>query len=227
MKVIIFGASGMLGQGVLHVCLRDKRVTDVLVVGRSSVGMTHPKLTEMLQPDLYDVSPIAHRFAGYDATFFCLGTSSAGMKEADYTRVTYDLTMSIARSLAEVDPGSTFIYVSGAGTDSSEQGRSMWARVKGRTENALLALSLDSYMFRPGIIQPLRGITSKTRLYRIGYTVATPLFPILRKVAPTRVITTDEIAWAMLAVAENGHETRIMESPEIAAAGRARPTREM
>src|SRR6267378_2721490 len=168
MRVILFGATGMVGQGVLRECLINPAVERVLAVGRSATGQQHAKLRELVLQDFLDFSAVTGELTGYDACFFCLGVSSAGMTEAAYRRVTYDVTLAAARSLATINPAMTFIYVSGARTDSSERGRSMWARVKGQTENALLRLPFKSaYMFRPAAIQPLHGITSKTRWYRL------------------------------------------------------------
>jgi uncharacterized protein YbjT (DUF2867 family) len=215
MKVIIFGATGMVGQGVLRESLLDPGVDGVLVVGRSETGQRHPKLREIVQRDLLDLAPIEGELSGYDACFFCLGVSSAGMNEDDYRRITYDLTLSVARTLARLNPDMTFIYVSGAGTDSSESGRSMWARVKGKTENDLLTLPFKAYMFRPGWIQPLHGITSKTRLYRVLYAAFAPLFPVVRALAPTRVTTTENVGRAMIAVARSGAPSHVLESPDI------------
>jgi uncharacterized protein YbjT (DUF2867 family) len=152
-----------------------------------------------------------------DVCFFCLGVSSNGMKEADYTRVTYGFTLAAAETLSRLNPGMPFIYVSGSGTDSTEKGRAMWARVKGRTENALLRLPLNAYMFRPGFIQPLDGIQSKTASYRIFYKVLAPLLPLLRWALPNQVLTTREIGQAMLAVAKRGYERRILETRDIRA----------
>jgi len=201
MNVIIFGASGMVGQGVLRECLLDDRVGRVLVVGRTGIGVQHAKLRELVQPDPSDLSAIAAELTDYDACFFCLGVSAAGMTEDAYRAITYDLTLAVARPLAEANPELVFCYVSGAGTDSSEQGRAMWARVKGRTENDLLKLPFRAYMFRPAFIQPLHGAVSKTRSYRIIYTVFGPLLPLLRRLAPNRITSTEQIARAMLAVA--------------------------
>lgn len=217
MKVILFGATGMLGQGVLHVALRDPAIEEVLVVGRTPVGQAHAKLREIVHGDLMDLSSIEERLVGYDACFFCLDTSAVGMNEADYRHITYDFTLSVAQTLARRNPQSTFVYVSGAGTDSSGTGRLMWARVKGETENALLALPLRAYMFRPGVIQPLRGVKSKTRLYRTAYTVAGPLMWVMQRVAPGRISDTDQIAEAMIAVAENGAPKKVLENSDIRA----------
>jgi uncharacterized protein YbjT (DUF2867 family) len=206
-KVIVFGASGMVGHGVLRECLVDPDVTDVLVIGRSPLGRTHEKLTEAVVPDLTDLSTVD--FTGYDACFFCLGVSSTGMSEEAYRRVTYDFTMAAARPLAEANPGATFVYVSGVGTDSTEQGRSMWARVKGKTENDLLALFPNAYMFRPGVIVPMHGATSRTTLYRVAYQVLNPLFPLLKRLKS--VTTTEQIGRAMLRVAKSGAPEKILD----------------
>jgi uncharacterized protein YbjT (DUF2867 family) len=175
-------------------------------------------LREIVHPDLRDLAAIEGELAGFDACFFPLGVSSSGMKEADYDRITYGLTLAAAQTLSRLNPGMTFIYVSGAGTDSTEKGRIMWARVKGRTENALLRLPLNAYMFRPGIIQPLDGIQSKTTSYRIGYAIMKPLLPLLHWALPNQVLTTREIGQAMLAVAKRGYASRIMETKDIRAA---------
>lgn len=208
----------MVGQGVLRECLLDPEVTSVVSVGRTALKEKHEKLRDVVHPDLLDLSPID--LSGLDACFFCLGITSAGMNEADYRRITHDMTMAAAHPLAEANPSMTFIYVSGAGTDSTERGRSMWARVKGQTENELLALPLSAYMFRPGIIQPLHGITSNTRLYRILYRVSGPVIPLLRKLFPNVISTTEQIGHAMLNVARFGAPKRILESADIIASSR-------
>ncbi len=221
MKVIVFGASGMVGQGVLRECLLDPEVERVLAIVRAPTGQTHEKLRELVHGDFTDFAGVERDMAGYDACFFCLGVSSAGMKEPAYHRITYDFTLAAAQTLARVAPGMTFIYVSGAGTDSTERGRSMWARVKGKTENALLALPFKaSYMFRPGFIQPLHGITSKTRLYRGIYAVMGPLYPLWRTVAPKYVTTTEQVGRAMLNVAKRGAAKRVLENADINDAAR-------
>ena len=165
MKIIIFGATGMVGSGALRECLEDRRVESVLVVGRSSVGMTHPKIQEILHHDFLDYAPVQSRFADRDACFFCLGVSAAGKSEDAYRRLTYDVTLAAAKAMVAANPRMTFCYVSGAGTDNTERGRVMWARVKGATENALLRLPFKAaFMFRPAFIQPLKGARSKTRV---------------------------------------------------------------
>jgi len=216
MKVLIFGATGMIGQGVLRECLMDSGIERVQTVGRTGTGVEHPKLREVVHRDLWNYSSIETDLSGFDACFCCLGVSSVGMKEADYRRVTYELTMAAAESLARLNPRMTFVYVSGAGTDSSERGRSMWARVKGQTENALLRLPFHAaYMFRPGIIQPLHGIRSRTAAYRLLYSLTKPLLPALRRAFPDAILTTGQIGRAMLAVARNGSPKRILESKDI------------
>jgi len=216
MKVILFGATGMVGKGVLLECLDDARVEQVLAVGRSSSGVQHPKLKELVHADLYDYAKVEEQLKGYDACFFCLGVSSAGMKEADYSRVTYDLTLAAAKTLVKLNPQMTFIYVSGAGTDSSEKGRSMWARVKGKTENALFGLGFKgAYMFRPGFIQPMRGVTSRTGLYRAVYAVGAPLYPLFKALAPGAVTSTDRVGKAMIRVAAEGAPKQHLENADI------------
>jgi len=215
-NVILFGATGMVGQGVLRECLLDAEVTKVLSIGRSSTGQKHEKLRELLHKDFTDFSALERELTGYDACFFCLGVSSAGMNEADYARVTYDFTLAAARVLAKANPQMTFIYVSGTGTDSSEKGRSMWARVKGRTENALLALPFKAtFMFRPGVIQPMHGVASRTKLYRVIYAISAPLFPVLKTVFPKAITTTERVGRAMLAVARRGFSKRLLENADI------------
>ena len=216
MKVILFGASGMVGQGVLRECLLDRDVESVLAIGRSALGQQHAKLLEIVHEDLTGLDSIEEQLRGYDACFFCLGVSSAGMREADYRRVTYDLTMAAAQTLARLNPSMTFIYVSGAGTDSSGRGRSMWARVKGETENALLRLPFKAaYMFRPGLIQPLHGIRSKTRIYRGLYAVLGPFIPWLMAAFPKYVTTTEQLGRAMIRVARQGFPKPVLESQDI------------
>ncbi|WP_372669561.1 epimerase [Amycolatopsis kentuckyensis] len=218
MRVVLFGATGMVGQGALRECLLDERVEAVLAIGRSPLGVTHPKLTERVEEDLFALEPIT----GYDVCLFCLGVSSVGMAPAEYERITYELTLSVARKLPE---GTTFGYVSGQGTDSTERGRVRWARVKGATENALAKLPLRTFAVRPGYIQPMHGITSKTTLYRTLYRVAMPLYPLLRRLFPRFVTTNEEVGRAMLEVAENGYEKPVLENTDIvtAAARRGRP----
>jgi uncharacterized protein YbjT (DUF2867 family) len=214
-KVILFGATGMIGQGVLRACLLDEGVTEVLAIGRTPTGRTHPKLRELRHSDFTSFSSVADEFAGCDAVLFCLGVSSVGMSEADYRHITYDFTLAAARTLAEANPQAAFLYISGQGSG----GRSMWSRVKGETEQALLDLLPRAFMFRPGYIQPTHGARSRTRLYRVLYaTLGWALSPVLRRLAPNLVTTTDELARAMLAVARHGAPTRILETRHIRAA---------
>ena len=218
MKVLIFGASGMIGRGVLLECLRDPDVELVVTLGRTAAGIDDGKVREIVLPDLLNYAGIEGTLAGFDACFFCLGVASAGMSEADYSRVTYQYTLVAAQLLSRLNPGMTFIFVSGSGTDSSEKGRSMWARVKGRTENALLKLPLKAYMFRPGFIEPMDGIQSKTPMYRRFYTVLGPLFPLLRKLFPNQVLSTRQLGQAMLNVARRGYPKHVLEAKDIRAA---------
>jgi uncharacterized protein YbjT (DUF2867 family) len=217
MRVIIFGATGMVGQGVLRECLQDPGVELTVTIGRSVVQTTRDHLHQILHPNMEDLSSNEHLLTGLDACFFTLGVSSAGMSEAAYERITYGLTLHAAQTLSRLNPGMTFIYVSGQGTDSSEKGSSMWARIKGRTENALLALPLKAYMLRPGIIQPLDGIKSRTLAYRIGYAVARPVLPLLRAALPNQILTTREIGQAMLKLARQGYPKPILETKDIRA----------
>ena|SRR5579863_2071758 len=221
MKVILFGATGMVGQGVLRECLVDPEVSAVLAAGRTPTGQSHPKLKEIVPRDFFDFSKHEADLRGYDACFFCLGVSSAGMNEAAYRRITFDMTLAAAGTLAKVNPGMTFIYVSGMGTDSTERGRYMWARVKGATENALLKLPLKAVMFRPAFIRPMHGVTAKTRWVRVLLTVTTPLFPVLQAVFPKHVTTTERVGRAMLIVAKRGAPRPVLESPEIDRLGRS------
>lgn len=216
MNVMLFGATGMVGQGVLRECLLAPDVERVLAVGRNATGQHHKKLTDLDVPDLFDLLAHDAALSGFDACFFTLGVSAAGMSEEKYSRLTYDLTLSIATVLARLDREMTFIYVSGQGTDSTEHGRIMWARVKGRTENALLKLPFKAaYMFRPGVIVPLHGIKSRTSWYRALYAVATPMLPLLRRLFPKSVTTTEQMGRAMLSVARNGYSARILETSDI------------
>jgi uncharacterized protein YbjT (DUF2867 family) len=216
MNVILFGATGMVGQGILRECLLDPGVQQILSIIRTPSGKQHPKLRELICTDFFDYSAIEPELTGFDACFFALGVSSAGMDEAKYKHLTYDLTVAAASTLARLNPQMTFLYVSGAGTDSTEHGRTMWARVKGKTENDLLKLPFRAaYMFRPGAIQPLHGIRSKTRLYQTFYTVLSPILPLLKSAFPQYITTTEELGRAMLTVARDGYPKPILESKDI------------
>jgi uncharacterized protein YbjT (DUF2867 family) len=218
MKIILFGASGMVGQGVLRECLLDPEVESVLVVVRSPLAGPQgkdKKVREIIHSDFTDFSAIENQWQGYDACFFCLGVSSVGMSEKDYAHVTKDFTLAAAESLSHVNPDMTFIYVSGTGTDSSEHGRVMWARVKGETENRLLSMFKGAYMFRPGFIQPLHGIRSKTKLYRILYLLMAPFTPLLKALFPKAITTTEQVSRAMISIAKHGAKKRLLENIDI------------
>lgn len=220
MKAIIFGATGMVGQAVLIECLRDARIERVLLVGRSRAVVADPKVEQIVHHDFLDFSSIALELAGYDACFFCLGVSANGMAEPAYRRVTYFITMAAARVLAEHDPAMRFLYISGAGTDSTERGRLMWARVKGETENAVLALPFHGFALRPGYIQPMHGVRTNNRLYRNLYRFTAFLYPLLARVAPKYVIASDQLARAMIAIAADGSSKRILESADLVGTAR-------
>jgi hypothetical protein len=191
-------------------------VQAVLSVGRSVVDQTNAKLTQLVHADMFNYSAIESELTGYDACFFCLGITSAGLSEAQYSRTTYDMTIAAAQTLARLNPQMTFIYVSGKSTDSSEQGRVMWARIKGKTENALLKLPFKAaYMFRPGAIQPLHGIKSKTGWYQTMYVAMKPLFPLLKMVFPDAITTTEQVGRAMIKVAREGYSKKVLETTDI------------
>jgi uncharacterized protein YbjT (DUF2867 family) len=215
-NVILFGATGMVGQGVLRECLLHPAVRTVLSIGRNPTGQSHPKLNEIVHKNLTDFSPIERTLTGFDACFFCLGIASAGMTEPDYRRVTYDVTLAAATTLARLNPAMTFVYVSGAGADSSERGRIMWARVRGQTENAILRLPFKTAaVVRPAGIVPLHGITSRTRLYRIAYALTRPIWPLLYRAFPQYVTTTERLGRALLRIATHGTPKPILEARDI------------
>ena len=216
MKVILFGGSGMVGQGVLRECLLSAEVDEVLSVVRSASGSAHEKLREIVLADINDIGSVAEKLRGYDACFYCLGATSSGLTEKQYSEITYDLTLLIAILLVGMNPSMTFVFISGLGTDSSEQGRVMWARVKGKTENALLKLPFKAaYMLRPGVIQPLHGIKSKTWQYQILYTLMTPVLPLLKRMMPGQVTTTEQIGRAMIKLAVSGEQKPVLETRDI------------
>jgi uncharacterized protein YbjT (DUF2867 family) len=216
MKVILFGATGMVGQGVLRECLLDASVESVLVAGRSPTGQHHAKLHEILHQDFTDFSGIESEFKGYDACFFCLGVSSVGMDAERYRHLTYDLTMAAANTLVALNPGMVFTYVTGRSTDSTEQGPVRWARVKGKTENDLLKLPFKAaYMFRPAGIQPLHGVRSKTSWVQAIYVVAAPLLSWLARTAPKYMTTSEQLGRAMIKVARDGYPKPVLESEDI------------
>jgi uncharacterized protein YbjT (DUF2867 family) len=216
MNVILFGATGMVGQGVLRECLLDPEVHQILSIVRTPTNQQNPKLRELIHADFFNYSDIEPQLTGFDTCIFTLGVSSAGIDEAKYTQLTHDLTLAAATTLVRLDPQMTFLYVSGAGTDSTERGRTMWARVKGRTENDLLKLPFRAaYMFRPGVIQPLHGIRSKTRVYQTFYTILNPILPLLKSAFPQAITNTEQLGRAMLKVAKNGYPKPILESKDI------------
>lgn len=216
MRVILFGATGMVGQGVLRECLLDPGVESVLAIGRSPTGQRHAKLREILHGNFFDFSSIESQLTGYDACFFCLGVSSIGMSEERYRRLTYDITLAAATTLAKLNRGMVFTYVSGRSTDSTEEGRLMWARVKGKTENDLLKLPFKAaYMFRPAGIQPLHGIRSKTPWVQALYVGAAPMLSLLNRLAPQYMTTTEQVGRAMIKVARDGYRKPVLESDDI------------
>jgi len=220
MNILIFGATGMVGQGVLRECLLEPNVPRVLAIGRTPTGTQHPKLQEIARKELFSYTDIENQLTGLDACFFCLGVTSSGINESDYTRITHDIALAAAETLVRLNPQMTFVFVSGAGADSTERGRVMWARVKGKTENDLRRLPFKAvYVFRPGIIQPLHDIQSKTAGYRLFYKLAKPLLPIARRLFPNYVLTTEQIGRAMLAAARHGSSKPILAAPDIRALG--------
>ena len=216
MNVLLFGATGMVGQGVLRECLLADDVARVVTIGRRASGVQHPKLREIVQSDLLDYRALEDELRDIDACFFCLGMSSIGKDEDDYVRVTFDITLAAARALVRANPRAKFVYVSGAGADSTGGGPRMWARVRGRTENALLAMPFASVcVFRPGVIQPLYGARSKTPLYHLFYVAFAPLFPLLKLLIPKQVSSTASIGKAMLEIARHGAPKAILDTPDI------------
>jgi len=206
----------MVGQGVLRECLLDPGVERVLTVGRRPLGKTDPKLVDRTVPDLTDLSSIEGDLAGSDACFFCLGVTSVGMTEEAYRKVTYDITAAFAKTLARLNPGLTFVFVSGRGTDDTEKGPTMWARVKGAAENVVRGAGFKAtFMFRPGFIQPLHGITSRTRAYRVLYMVLWPIVSLMKLLSPRSVTTTENVGRAMLEVARRGAPKGVLENGDI------------
>jgi len=209
---IITGATGMVGEGVLHECLSHPEVESVLVVNRKPCGVQHNKLKEIIHKDFFDLSRIEEQLAGYNACYFCAGVSSVGKKEDEYKRITYNLTMNFANTLLKQNPGMTFCYVSGVGTDSTEKGRSMWGRIKGKTENDLIKLPFKAaYMFRPGYIQPIKGLKNSYKAYKI----LAPFYPVWNILFPKYVITLEELGLAMINVVVKGYEKNILECQDI------------
>ena len=221
MKVLIFGATGMVGQAALRECLQASDVELVQTVGRAPTGQQHPKLRELVHAEMWRYEGVEAELSGFDACFFCIGVTSSGMGEKQYTHLTYDLTLAAGETLARLNPGMVFIYVSGAGADSKETSKIMWERVRGKTENALLRLPFrDVYIFRPGMIEPLDGIKSKTTAYRLFYSLTKPLLPLLRAALPRHVLSTRQVGQAMLAVVRGGARRRVLESADISVLGK-------
>ncbi|WP_336485925.1 NAD-dependent epimerase/dehydratase family protein [Methylobacterium nigriterrae] len=221
MKLILFGATGMIGQGALREALGDPDVEAILAIGRRETGERHPKLREIVRADLLDLSDIEGDLDGYDACLFCLGISSVGLSEAQYADVTHGITLAVARTLARADPGMVFVYVSAAGSDETEHGRVMWARVRGRTENDLFRLPFRRvYAVRPAGIRPLHGIRSRTPYVDRLYRVLGPVLPLIQRALPAYVTDTGELARAMLRLAKRGGLIRVIEARDIPALGR-------
>lgn len=211
-SAIITGVTGMVGEGVLHECLNDPDVERVLIINRRPSGFSHPKLKEIVHKDFFNLAPVKDQLARYNACYFCLGVSSVGMKEDEYRRMTYDLTLHMARTLAPLNPDMTFCYVSGSGTDSTEQGRLMWARVKGKTENDIMKLPFKAaYMFRPGYLHPTPGLKNVNKYYKY----VTWMYPLLRKLFPGTASTLAELGQAMLKVTKHGYPKPILEVKDI------------
>ncbi|MEN8248246.1 MAG: epimerase [Bacteroidota bacterium] len=214
-KVLITGTSGMVGMGVLLECLDHPDIDKVLIVNRHSIEMEHPKLTEVIAPDFIKLDKVKESFKGYDACYFCAGVSSFGLKEAEFTKLTYDLTLHFAQTFIKHSPNSIFCYVSGQGTDSTEKGRIMWARVKGKTENDIAAMPFRAtYLFRPGFIQPMRGIKTKTKLYAVLYAIFKPLYLILKHFPSTATNSTN-FGLAMIRVLDENYASGILNNREI------------
>jgi nucleoside-diphosphate-sugar epimerase len=211
-RAIVTGSTGMIGEGVLHECLLHPDVESVLVINRKPCGVKHEKLQEIIHKDFFDLSSVEDQLAGYNACYFCAGVSSAGKKENEYTHITYDLTLNFANVLLKHNSSMTFCYISGAGTDSSEKGRIMWARVKGKTENDLLELPFrDAYMFRPGYIQPTKGLNNAYKIYKL----LAPFYPILKTIIPGYVVSLEEIGKAMINVTLEESDKKILECRDI------------
>jgi uncharacterized protein YbjT (DUF2867 family) len=221
-NILLFGATGMVGQGVLRECLLDPNVQLVETIGRTATNIQNPKLREIVHPDLWNYAAIESNLKNFNACFFCLGVGSAAMTEKDYEHVTYGITIAAAEALSRLNPKMVFIYVSGTGTDSSENGRMMWARVKGKTENALLHMPfVAAYMFRPGFIEPAHGEISRNKLYRVLFLLVKPLLPLLRRLLPNQILTTEQIACAMLNLVTRPYPKHILEIQDIRAAAQS------
>ena len=215
-KVIITGATGMIGKGVLLECLDHEVISEVLVIGRNSMNINHPKLKELVHKDFTNFYEVRDQLSGYDACYFCLGISAAGLNEEQYKKITYDFTLSLANTLVDISPDMTFVYVSGEGTDSTEKGRMMWARVKGKTENDLLNLGFkQAFMFRPGAIIPLRGIKSRTKSYQFMYDYFMWLVKGIKVISPNSVVNTSQIGLAMINSVLRSYPKEIIKPADI------------
>ena len=213
LRVIVTGATGMVGEGVLHVCLNSPEVDQVLIVNRKSSGVTHPKLKEILHSDFFNLASVENQLTNFDACFFCLGVSSVGMKEGEFYKLTYTLTTTFANALVKQNQNLTFCYVSGAGTDSTEKGKTMWARVKGKTENDLMKIFKSTYNFRPGVMVPIKGMKNTLGFYKyLGW-----MIPIIRVISPKLVCDLEDVGNAMINAATKGYEKHLLEVPDILA----------
>jgi hypothetical protein len=216
MKVIVTGATGMVGKGILLECLDDSIITEVVSISRRTIGIEHDKLKEILHSDFSEFNTIKDQLSEFDAAFLCMGVSAAGMDEAEYSKLTYDFTMSLANTLREMSPNLTLTYVSGQGTDSTEKGKTMWARVKGKLENDLLALGFKgAYMFRPGVIIPLRGIRSGTKMYQFFYDYLIWLIKLMKLLFPNSIVNTTQMGKSMIQVAKEGYAQNILDPKDI------------
>jgi uncharacterized protein YbjT (DUF2867 family) len=222
LRVILTGATGMVGEGVLHECLSDDDISEILIINRRPSGITHPKLRELLLPDFFDLSSIQASVTGYQACFFCLGVSSVGMSKDTYFKLTYTLTLNFAGLLAKQNPDMVFWYISGAGTDSTEKGRIAWARVKGKTENDLMKLPFQKvYLFRPGLLEPTRGLKNTLGFYKwLGW-----MIPLIRLLAPLGVTTLRELGLAMIHAATRGYPKQVLEVKDILELAKSRPNK--
>jgi hypothetical protein len=211
-KVIITGATGMVGEGVLHECIQHEGIEEILIIGRKSCGFSNPKLKEIIHKDFYDISLIKNELSGYDACFFCLGTTSVGKTESEYYKMTYTLTMHFAENISSVNSGMTFCYISGSGTDSSEKGKIMWARIKGKTENDLMKLPFKHvYAFRPGFMKPTKGLKNTLSMYKyFGW-----LYPVIKALLPNYVSTLQELGLSMINSALKGYDKPVLEVKDI------------
>ena len=217
-KAIITGSTGMVGEGVLHICLNSNDVESVLVVNRKPCGVEHPKLKEIIHKDFFDLTPIENELKGFNACYFCAGVSSIGKKEDEYRKITYDLTLNFADTFLKINPESVFTYVSGSGTDSTEKGRYAWARIKGKTENDLLKMPFrDAYVFRPGYIEPIKGMKHTYKIYKFS----SPFYPLLVKLFPKYVGTLEELGNSMINVTLNGYEKQVLEIEDIRISSRS------